>query len=44
MAYVNIHASSEFLNQLEWQLGRLSILIEMQEGLAISIRDHGKRT
>lgn len=39
MAYVNIHASPEFLNQLDWQLQRLSIFIEMLEGLSISARD-----
>ena len=39
MANLNIHASPEFLNQLNWQLPRLSIFIEMLEGLAISTRD-----
>lgn len=39
MAYPNIHASPEFLNQLDWQLQRLSLLIEMLEGLAVSARD-----
>ena len=47
MANLNIHASPEFLNQLNWQPlvpdlirdPRLSILIEMLEGLAISTRD-----
>ncbi|MBA3814251.1 MAG: hypothetical protein H0X26_07155 [Alphaproteobacteria bacterium] len=37
-----IHASPEFLNQLDWQLRRLSLLIEVLEGLAASQRDlHG---
>jgi hypothetical protein len=39
MSDLNIHASPEFLNQLDWQLERLSILIEQQEGLAISLRN-----
>ncbi|MBA3814033.1 MAG: hypothetical protein H0X26_06040 [Alphaproteobacteria bacterium] len=39
MANLYIHASPEFLNQLDWQLRRLLILIEMMEGLAVSMRD-----
>ena len=39
MANLYIHASPEFLNQLDWQLRRLSLLIESLEGLAISLRD-----
>jgi hypothetical protein len=34
-----IHASPEFLNDLDWQLRRLSLLIESLEHLAVSIRD-----
>jgi len=39
MADLNIHASPEFLNELDWQLRRLSLLIESLEHLAISTRD-----
>lgn len=39
MADLNIHASPEFLNQLDWQLRRLSLFIEMLEGLAVSMGD-----
>ena len=39
MSDFTIHASPEFLNQLDWQLRRLSLLIEQQEGFAISLRD-----
>ena len=39
MANLNIHASPEFLNELDWQLRRLSLLIESLEHLAISTRD-----
>ncbi|MBA3813184.1 MAG: hypothetical protein H0X26_01625 [Alphaproteobacteria bacterium] len=42
MANLNIHASPEFLNELDWQLRRLSLLIESLEGLTVSMRDlHG---
>ncbi len=39
MANLNIHASPEFLNQLDWQLRRLALFIEMLEGLAVSMGD-----
>ncbi|MBA3813556.1 MAG: hypothetical protein H0X26_03560 [Alphaproteobacteria bacterium] len=39
MANLNIHASPEFLNELDWHLRRLSLLIESLEGLAFSLRD-----
>ena len=39
MANLNIHASPEFLNQLDWEVRRLSLLIETLEGLSISLRD-----
>ena len=39
MSNLNIHASPEFLNELDWQLRRLSLLIEQHEGLAVSLRD-----
>ena len=39
MSDFTIHASPEFLNELDWQLRRLSLLIEEQQGLAISLRD-----
>ena len=39
MANLSIHASPEFLNELDWQLRRLSLLIESLEGLAVSVRD-----
>jgi hypothetical protein len=35
----NLHASFEILNEFEWQLCRLMIMIETMEGLAISGRD-----
>ncbi len=42
MSNLNIHASPEFLNELDWQLRRLFLLIEVLEGLAASQRDlHG---
>ena len=39
MANLNIHASPEFLNRLDWELRRLSILIEVLEGFTESTRD-----
>ena len=39
MSDLNIHASPEFLNELDWQLRRLSLFIEALEGLAASQRD-----
>ncbi|MBP9692685.1 MAG: hypothetical protein KBD90_05080 [Alphaproteobacteria bacterium] len=39
MCDLNLHASSEILNEFEWQLSRLIIMIEMMEGLATSGRD-----
>lgn len=39
MANHNIYASSEFLNELDWQLRRLSLLMESMEHLTISMRD-----
>lgn len=39
MANLNIHASPEFLNQLDWQLRRLALFIQMLEGLAVSMGD-----
>lgn len=39
MANHNIHASPDFLNELDWQLRRLSLLIEVLEGLADSMGD-----
>ncbi len=39
MSDLNIHASPEFLNRLDWQLRRLLLLIEVVEGNAVSLRD-----
>jgi len=39
MADHNLHASYEILNEFEWQLCRLIIMIETMEGLATSGRD-----
>lgn len=39
MANLNIHASPEFLNELDWQLRRLSLLIETLGGLSVSLGD-----
>ncbi|MBP9692847.1 MAG: hypothetical protein KBD90_05940 [Alphaproteobacteria bacterium] len=39
MSDLNLHASFEILNEFEWQLRRLIIMIETMEGLAISGRD-----
>lgn len=39
MAKPSIYASSEFLNEFEWQLQRLFLLIGVLEGLAVSTRD-----
>lgn len=39
MADLNINASSEILNDFEWQLCRLVIMIETMEGLTKSGRD-----
>ncbi len=39
MAKPSIYTSLEFLNEFEWQLQRLSLLIEVLEGLALSARD-----
>ena len=39
MAKPSIYASSEFLNEFEWQLQRLFLLIGVIEGLAVSTRD-----
>jgi hypothetical protein len=39
MDNLTIHASPEFLNELDWQLRRLSLLIESLEHLAVSTRD-----
>ena len=39
MANLNIHASPDFLNELDWQLRRLSLLIASLEGLTVSLRD-----
>lgn len=39
MADLNLHASPEFLNQLDWQLRRLALFIEMLEGLSVSMGD-----
>lgn len=39
MANLNLHASSEILNEFEWHLCRLVIMIETMEGLAKSGRD-----
>lgn len=47
MANLSIHASPEFLNELDWQPlvpdlirdQRLSLLIETLEGLTVSTRD-----
>jgi hypothetical protein len=39
MSNLTINASSDFLNDFEWQLQRLSLFIEMVEGFAISMRD-----
>lgn len=39
MSDLNIHPSPEFLNELDWQSRRLSLLIETMEGLVVSIRD-----
>lgn len=39
MANLTIHASPEFLNEFDWQLRRLSILIEVLEGLVVSSRE-----
>ncbi len=42
MSDLNIHASPEFLNTLDWQLRRLLLLIEAVEGNAVSLKDlHG---
>ena len=38
----NLHASLEILNEFEWQLCRLMIMIETMEGLATSGRDPHK--
>jgi hypothetical protein len=42
MSNLNINASPEFLNDFQWQLQRLNLLIEMLEGLAVSMRDFEK--
>ena len=39
MATHNLHASSDFLNQLDWQLRRLSLYREILEDLTVSLRD-----
>ena len=39
MADLNLHASSEFLNRLDWQLRRLSLYREILEDLTVSLRD-----
>lgn len=39
MANHNIHASPQFLNELDWQRRRLILLIESLEGLTVSLRD-----
>ena len=39
MSDFTIHASPEFLNELDWQLRRLSLLIKSMEGFVISLRD-----
>ncbi|MBA3813151.1 MAG: hypothetical protein H0X26_01455 [Alphaproteobacteria bacterium] len=39
MSDLNIHASPEFLNELDWQLRRLALLIEVLEGLSVSMGD-----
>ncbi|EKE10186.1 MAG: hypothetical protein ACD_16C00072G0001 [uncultured bacterium] len=39
MAKPNITASSEFLNEFEWQLQRLFLLIGVLEGLTASTRN-----
>lgn len=39
MSNLNINASSDFLNDFEWQLQRLALFIEMVEGFALSLRD-----
>ena len=39
MAKPSINTSSQFLNEFEWQLQRLSLLMEVLEGLAKSTRD-----
>ena len=39
MADLNINASSEILNDFEWQLQRLVLFIEMVEGFSLSLRD-----
>ena len=39
MADLNLHASFEILNEFEWQLCRLIIMIETMEGLSKSSRD-----
>ena len=37
MAHQTIHASPDFLNELDWQLRRLSLLIDLHEGIALSL-------
>ncbi len=39
MSNLNINASSDFLNDFEWQLQRLVLFIEMVEGFSLSLRD-----
>jgi hypothetical protein len=39
MADHNLNASSEILNDFEWQLCRLAIMIETMEGFTKSVRD-----
>ncbi|MBP9692207.1 MAG: hypothetical protein KBD90_02625, partial [Alphaproteobacteria bacterium] len=39
LSNLNINASSDFLNDFEWQLQRLALFIEMVEGFSVSLRD-----